>query len=109
VCQEWEDFTVFESWASTSGYKHGLTLDRIDNDVGYEPGNVRWATYSEQNFNQRVSRRNKTGTTGVHYDKARDKWVAEYKSGDTRLRKRFDTLEEASKARQLWINSKESD
>ena len=29
------------------------TIDRIDNDKGYEPGNVRWATYSEQNYNRR--------------------------------------------------------
>lgn len=34
-----------------------LTLDRIDNDLGYVPGNVRWATRSEQMYNQRRSRR----------------------------------------------------
>lgn len=31
----------------------GMTLDRIDNDRGYEPGNVRWATRSVQNSNRR--------------------------------------------------------
>jgi hypothetical protein len=31
----------------------GYTLDRIDNERGYEPGNVRWATHSEQNRNKR--------------------------------------------------------
>jgi len=29
-----------------------LTIDRIENDKGYEPGNVRWATWTEQHRNQ---------------------------------------------------------
>lgn len=31
----------------------GKTLNRINNDGHYEPGNVNWASYSEQNRNQR--------------------------------------------------------
>jgi hypothetical protein len=41
-----------EKWVSRKSY---WSLDRIDNDGDYEPGNVRWATPSEQQRNRRVS------------------------------------------------------
>lgn len=53
VCREWSD--SFEAFLAHIGPKPSpeLSLDRIDNDRGYEPGNVRWATASEQRSNQR--------------------------------------------------------
>jgi hypothetical protein len=32
----------------------GYSLDRIDNEKGYEPNNVRWATAKEQSANRRT-------------------------------------------------------
>lgn len=45
VCQEWkDDSTAFYRWAIQSGYREGLTLDRVDNDKGYSPDNCAWVT-----------------------------------------------------------------
>lgn len=55
MCQEWAE--SFEAFYAHIGPKpKGLTLDRIDNERGYEPGNVRWATYSQQSYNRRPKR-----------------------------------------------------
>ena len=54
VCREWvEDFNNFYIWATTNGYSSELTLDRIDVNGNYEPGNCRWSTTQEQSNNKR--------------------------------------------------------
>jgi hypothetical protein len=57
ICDAWlNEFSVFYEWAKSNGYKANLSIDRIDVNGNYEPGNCRWVTQDIQLRNTRRSR-----------------------------------------------------
>lgn len=68
ICDEWhDDFIMFKSYMDSLGRPQGdVSIDRIDNDIGYVPGNVRWATVDQQANNRgnnvRIEYEGNTGT-----------------------------------------------
>lgn len=61
VCERWQEFPNF--LADMGEKPPGLTIDRINNDGDYEPGNCRWATRKEQIHRIPFAEWKKRGTT----------------------------------------------
>lgn len=75
VCAEWlNDFCAFYKWAVDNGYSDDLTLDRIDNDVGYMPCNCRWVSQKRQANN----RRNNQNITIGQETKTLSEWCEQF-------------------------------
>ena len=102
----WKDsFVAFSKYVDENlGHRpDGYTLDRIDNDRGYEPGNLRWASHSEQMHNRRAT--GASGIQGVSQRKDTGKWIARIKAFGKDMRFQFDTKEEAI-AKRLKLSEK---
>lgn len=95
-----EDFQLFYDYVSALPHfkEKGYSIDRIDNDGSYEPGNLRWTVRHIQNVNRRTLNRS-TGYRAV-YRESKNTWsfsVGKYKQNG------FYSLTDAVTARNNYI------
>ena len=92
VCEEWQDFQAFQSWALNNGYdenadhRRKCSIDRIDPNGNYEPNNCRWTDSKTQlnntKRNTKVTYQGETHTLaewaeikGINYSTFCNRWV----------------------------------
>ena len=105
VCDRWLGSKGFENFYSDMGDRPiGMTIDRINNDLGYSPDNCKWSTVGEQMSNRRNTMRlvidgeSKTALewsnlTGVSYHLIRSRVY----SGWDHKRAVFDPVQESKR------------
>lgn len=96
VCEQWNDF---EQYLKDIGERPTVnhSIDRIDNDGNYEPGNVRWALSTVQCYNKTNTKRIDTPfgkmyfrelsiKTGIAYACLRTRYYRDGKTGNDLIR-----------------------
>lgn len=95
VCDRWQDFENF--YADMGEPPEGHSLDRIDVNGNYEPGNCRWATKDVQQHNVRA--RTSTGHLGISWSDERQRYVWRVMRHGQSKQGRCLTLDDAIAAR----------
>ncbi len=112
VCDLWNNnIKAFIDYVTPlpNALQPGYSIDRIDNDGNYEPGNVRWATQRDQTLNSRLRVDNKTGHRGIFLDKRTGKYRVNIKTDRYVHVGYFVTLQDAIEAKEKFIKNNLSD
>jgi len=102
VAPQWvNNFEQFLEDVGPAPEGDNVSIDRIDTNGNYEPGNVRWVcSYRIQAITRRKRKDNKSGHTGVHWYAPYSKWQANIGVNNKLINLGyFDTKEEAITAR----------
>ncbi len=54
VCDEWLIYSNFRAWAISNGFCKGMSIERLDNEQGYNPKNCTWIPHADQGKNTRM-------------------------------------------------------
>ena len=83
-----------------TGATDGTLVDHISGDcLDNRKQNLRFATPSQNSFNQKIRSDSASGVKGVRFDRHRGKWAANIRANGKRYYLgRFDTLDEAKKS-----------
>lgn len=104
VCDRWMESShqgLYNFLEDMGKCPEGMSLDRIDVSGNYCNENCRWATGSEQMYNQRKRKTNTSGRTGVSFYAKRGKWSAEICVNYVNIKLGlFSVFEDAVKARE---------
>jgi hypothetical protein len=105
MCDSWaNDFTMFFNYITKLDNfgAPGYSIDRIDNDGNYEPGNIKMSTRHEQSANVKKRADNTSGYTGVTL--VRNRFLSRIRmNGKAIVLGYYDTPEEAVMARNEYI------
>ncbi len=83
-----------------------LTIDRIDNEQGYYPNNLRWAKAGLQNYNKPLQKNNITGLKAINKRLSGRYQVCVGHNKKKICIGTFDTIEIAKEARDIFLKSK---
>lgn len=64
ISPEFGTFTMFYDWSMGNGWSDGLSIDRIDPNLGYSPYNCEWVNVSENSRRMNEHRRDEASTKG---------------------------------------------